>query len=277
MQHNTGQITTSDGLKLHTKSWLPDATPEAVILIAHGYGEHIGRYEHFAEMLVENGYAVYGIDHRGHGKSGGMQAYFKSMDEPVNDLRQYFQAIQQAHADQKYFLLGHSMGTLITLQFLLRSQGHFTGAILSGTATNSDGAIPAVVQSIAGALANLIPTVPLIPALGSDALSTDPNVAKAYDADPLVYRGSWRLGMAALLIRVGQNLRTQLHQITLPMLIMHGADDSIVPASGSQAVYDGISSVDKTLHIYDGMLHEIFNEQDKVRVFSDLLAWLNAY
>lgn len=277
MRHSTSRLTTQDGLTLHTESWLPDQTPRGVVLIAHGYGEHIGRYQHVAALLVEAGFAVYGIDHRGHGRSGGMQAYFKSIDEPVADLYQYFQEVQQAHPDQKYFLLGHSMGTLIGLAFLLRYQDQFAGAILSGTAINSDETVAAPMRSVAGFLANVIPTVPLIPALGSETLSTDRAVAEAYDADPLVYRGAWRVGMATLLLKTAQTLRPHLQQIKIPLLIMHGAEDEITPVSGAMTVHDNVASADKVLYIYEGMLHEIFNEQDKAQVFADLLAWLNSH
>lgn len=277
MQHTTDHLTARDGLKLHTEQWLPDDMPRAIILIAHGYGEHIGRYQHVAEVLVHAGYGVCGLDHRGHGKSEGLRAYLKTLDTPVDDLYQYFQQIREAHPNQKYFLLGHSMGTLISLLFLLKYQNHFAGAILSGTALNADETVSVPMRGVAGFLARIIPTVPLIPALGSETLSTDPAVAQAYDADPLVYRGSWRVGMGAVLLQTGGALRTRLAQLTLPLLIMHGSADAIAPLSGAQTLHDGAASEDATLHVYEDMLHEIFNERDKQQVFDDLLAWLNAH
>src|SRR5690349_10513651 len=133
MQHNTGSFKTADGLNIHTESWLPDGESRAVVLISHGVGEHIGRYAHVAVRLVADGYAVYGLDHRGHGKSGGLRSYYDDLNDPVNDLKIYFDQIKTAQSGKKIFLYGHSLGSLIALLYTLRYQSELAGLISSST------------------------------------------------------------------------------------------------------------------------------------------------
>jgi acylglycerol lipase len=275
MHHASSTLTTPDGLKLHTESWLPDGKSKALVLIVHGYAEHIGRYQWHAEYLVERGYAVYGLDHRGHGKSDGLQAYFDTFDHPVNDLKQAFDQIEKA--DKKVFIWGHSMGSLIALSFALRHQRELAGLILSGTAVNADETIPPPLALLGRTLNRFIPRTPLAPALPSTLLSHDPAVAPAYDGDPLIYRGAWRVRTGTLLLKVGQQLRARPAELTLPLLIMHGSDDQVTPVSGSELVHARASSSDKTLKIYPGLYHEIHNELDKATVLDDIANWLDQH
>jgi alpha-beta hydrolase superfamily lysophospholipase len=271
----TSSFTTLDNLKIHTVNWLPPNKPSAGVVLVHGYGEHIGRYTHVAEALVNGGYAVFGLDHRGHGKSAGLQAYFENIEQPVKDLAQYFEQIQQQHPGMKLFMLGHSMGSLLALAFALKYPTELTGLLLSGCAVNGDETVPSPILALANILKNIIPTTPLIPGLPPTELSTDTAVVAAYQQDPLVYTGAWRVGMGALLINTGKILREQANQLALPLLVLHGAEDKITPVSGSKLIYERAASTDKTLKLYPGMRHEIMNEREKERVLTDILAWLN--
>ncbi len=268
-------FTTLDNLKIHTVTWLPVGKPRAGIFLVHGYGEHIGRYTHVAEALVNAGYAVFGLDHRGHGKSDGLQAYFETIEQPIKDLAQYFEQVQQQYPNLKLFMLGHSMGSLLALAFALKYQAELAGLLISGCAVNGDEAVPGVILGLANLLKNIMPTTPLIPGLPASELSTDTAVVDAYQKDPLVYTGAWRVGMGALLINTGKILREQANKLTLPVLILHGENDKITPPSGSKVIYEKAASKDKTLTMYPGMRHEIMNEREKARVLADILAWLN--
>ncbi|MCA9913208.1 MAG: lysophospholipase [Anaerolineae bacterium] len=277
MHHSEESFTASDGLSIFTQSWLPETTPTAIIILVHGYGEHSGRYSHVAEMLVQAGYGVYTLDHRGHGKSAGLRAYYKSIDEPVRDLEQYFQHVQQQHPNQKIFMIGHSMGSLIALKFALRNQAKLAGLVLSGTAVNSTDTVPGYQRGLLNILRSVAPTFPLVPSLSADALSTDPQTVHDYDADPLNYRGSWRIGLAAELLKVSEELQARANELTLPLLVMHGETDEITPIAGAHTIYNRASSTDKTLKTYPGMRHEIFNELEREIVFADLRGWLQTH
>jgi alpha-beta hydrolase superfamily lysophospholipase len=277
MQHTTGQFHTTDRLNIHTESWLPDDEPKAVVLIVPGYAEHIGRYPHVAERLVQNGYAVYGLDHRGHGKSDGLRAHFDSFDQPVNDLKQYFDQIKGQHPGKKRFLWGHSMGSLIALIFALRYQDELAGMVLTGTTVNCDTAQPAALIAAGRVLSTLAPKVPVVPALPAAALSHDPAVVAAYDSDPLIYRGAWRPRMGWLLIHHGRQVRARAADLRLPVIFMHGGEDPIVPKSGSEFMYEHAGSSDKSLKIYPGLFHEIHNELEKDAVLTDAVNWLDQH
>jgi len=277
MQHTTSSFKTSDGLKIHTESWLPDGEPKAVVLIVHGYAEHIGRYAHVAERLVERGYAVYGLDHRGHGSSEGLRAHFDSFHQPVNDLKQYYDQIKAQHPARKTFLWAHSMGSLIGLTFALRYQDELAGMVVTGTAVDGDATQPAAMIAIGKVLSKIVPKLALIPALPASALSHDPAVVAAYDSDPLNYRGAFRIGIGSLLIAAGQNLRARARELRIPVIFMHGSDDPVVPKSGSEYMYMSASSSDKTLQIYPGLLHEVHNELEKDTVLTDALNWLDQH
>src|SRR5690349_8813053 len=108
MQHQTGSFKAADGTAIHTESWLPDGEVKAVVLISHGIAEHIGRYAHVAARFNRDGYAVYGLNHKGHGKSEGEpRAYLDSFDQPINALKQYLDHIKTVQPGKKIFLYGH--------------------------------------------------------------------------------------------------------------------------------------------------------------------------
>ncbi|MBZ0275169.1 MAG: lysophospholipase [Anaerolineae bacterium] len=277
MQHTTGSFKTSDGFQIHTEAWLPDGQAKAVIVLVHGYAEHIGRYPHVVAHFVSQGYAVYGLDHRGHGQSGGERVYFDSFAQPISDLEQYFKQVTAAHPGKKIFMYGHSMGSIISLGFALRHQDQLAGLILTGTAVNADEAVSPVLIAVSNILSKLIPKNRMVAALPSSFLSHDMAVVQAYDSDPLNDRGKWRVRTGAALIRAGRDCRARAGELRLPLLILHGGSDQIAPVSGGQTIYDQAGSNDKTLKIYEGLYHEIHNEPEKETVLNDISAWLDKH
>ncbi len=207
MGHSTDSFQTADGLKIHTESWLPEGEARAVVVLSHGIGEHIGRYEHVAERLVQAGYAVYGPDHRGHGKSDGLRAYYESLDLPVENLKQYVDIVKAAHPDKKLFLYGHSLGSLIALVFTLKYQNELAGLIISGTPLEAEFTQPAILVSAAGILNNIIPKV-AVTALPTSYLSHDPVVVQKYETDPLVFHGNVRVRMGYHIVSMSRMIRS---------------------------------------------------------------------
>jgi len=277
MQHTTGSFTARDGLTIYTESWLPDSPPRAVVLIVHGLGEHIGRYAHVAPHMVEAGYAVYGLDHRSHGKSGGAdRAHFDRFDDVLVDLKQFFDSIKAAQPGLKIFLYGHSLGSIITLAFTLRHQSEIAGILISGTPLDLDTVQPALLLSVAAVLNSIVPKAAITPPLPAETLSRDPAVVQAYDADPLVYHGKVRISIGHQIISTSRDIKARLREFTLPIYIFHGTDDKICPPRGSQTLYDGVASTDKTLKFYEGLRHETHNEPEQAEVIANMINWLNA-
>lgn len=273
MKQATGTMKTSDGFELYTVSWLPDMNPKAVVLIIHGLAEHSGRYTHIAQTCVHHGYAVYGIDHRGHGKSPGLRTYFEQFDQPVEDLKRYLDCIQASHPTKKVFVYGHSLGSLIGLEFALRYQNQLAGIIVSGTTLGVESSKSTPLVMLGAALNPVVPKLPAVP-LDSKVLSHDPAVVTAYDTDPLVYRGKVRVRMGHQIVDSSRKVRSRLNQLMLPMLILHGGADQLCPPIGSHMIYEGAGSTDKTLKIYPELYHEIHNEPQQETVLADIVGWL---
>lgn len=276
MNHTTSSFTTTDHLKIHTEAWLPDSEPKAVVIIVHGYDEHIGRYPHVAKALVDADYAVYGLDHRGHGKSEGEPVYVRHFSEYVDDLSLYVDSVKAAHTALPLFLYGHSMGSMISLDYALRNQHQLTGIVTTGCPITADETVPGALLAVSGLLARIIPKVHFT-ALDSALMSKDSAVVAAYDADPLISRKRMRIGLGTEFLRQGKLIRENAARMTIPILIMHGEQDGLIPKTGSEVLYDRVGSSDKTLKIYPGLYHEIHNEPEQDMVLADIVAWLDAH
>jgi len=276
VQHESSSFKAVDGTNIHTEAWLPEGEAQTVVLISHGIGEHIGRYGHLAARLVAEGYAVYGLDHRGHGKSDGLRAYYENFDQPVNDLKQYLDQVKAAQPGKKIFLYGHSLGSLIALVFTLRFQNELAGLVISGTPLEVEAGQPGLLVALGGLLNRVIPQTALLP-LPTAYLSHDPAVVKAYETDPLNYHGNVRVRIGQQIVEMSRMVKGRLSEITLPLFIIHGAEDKICPPAGGETLYRGARSQDKALKLYPGLHHEIHNEtpaEQKI-VLDDTAAWLN--
>lgn len=268
---------TSDGLTLHTEYVLPDGEPKAVVLIVHGYGEHSGRYAHVIARLVSSGYAVYTLDHRGHGKSEGVRAYCDYMDQFVDDLKRYFDTITAAYSAKKLYVLGHSMGALISLAFTQRYQDEIAGLVISGAPVIPDVGVPRALVVVGKVLTHVTPKLHLLGNGGKGLLSSDPQIDILWDQDPLTNKKPMRVRLGVEINNMALDVRTHLADLRLPILILHGAEDKRVSPTGSQLAYEQVSSPDKTLRLYPGMRHEIMNEIGKEGVLDEIVAWLDSH
>src|SRR5262249_41530017 len=159
-QHRTGQLEGSKALTLYWQAWLPEEAPKAVVVLAHGLAEHSGRYAHVAEHLVAHGYAVYALDHRGHGRSQGRRAQVGRMDYAVHDLDRFAAQVRSDQPGKALFLLGHSMGGGIALAYALRYQDELRGLVLSGPAVLFEGVSPLQARAVR-ILSTLTPGLPV--------------------------------------------------------------------------------------------------------------------
>jgi acylglycerol lipase len=277
----TDSFKTSDGLTLYTEYSLPQGDPKAVVLLVHGYAEHCGRYGHVIQRLVDAGYAVYTLDHRGHGKSEGTRAYIDTMDQFIDDLKLYFDRVKAAQAafakPTKRFVLGHSMGALLGLAFTERYQSEIDGLVISGAPVNADANVSPIMIALGNLLTRVAPKLPLLPMDKPGILCSDPEVENAFGADPLNYTAPMRVRLGVELNRMARGVRDRLTDLRLPILILHGGDDIMVNPSGSQLTYDSVKSADKTLKFYPGMRHEIMNEIGKESVLNEIVAWLDRH
>lgn len=274
MKYNTDMFVAQDGLKLFEQTWGPETEPRATVILVHGLAEHSGRYQHVAEHLVGHGYRVAAFDLRGHGRSDGKKGYVKSFDHYLADLEQFLARIQSQNPGQRLFLLGHSMGGAIVLLYTITQQPNVSGLIVSGPAAKVSDTISPLLVKVSALVGRLFPYLPTVK-IPSTVVSHDLNVIRKRDADDLVLHGGTLARTGAELIRASKRIQSQMEAIRLPLLILHGGEDQLADLDGSQQLYQRAQATDKTLKIYDGFYHEVFNEIDKDRVLADLAQWLN--
>ena len=274
IDRGTGRLAGVGGLELLWRWWRADSDPPAaVIVLVHGAGEHSGRYEHVAQRLVDDGYAVHALDHRGHGRSEGPRALIDRVNHAVTDLDALVSAAVQheSAASIPVLMVGHSMGAMIALRYALDHQHRLDGLALSGALAAIDA--PAALRIVGQAISAVAPTLPLI-ALDPKLVSRDPKVVEAYRSDPLVHHGRLPARTVAEIATTTDAFPSRVHEITVPTLIMYGTEDRLCPPAGSEMLGERIGAADRRVIRYEGLYHEIFNEPERDAVLSDLSAWL---
>lgn len=256
--------------------WLPPHEPRALVLLAHGLFEHAGRYGHVAQRLNAAGYAVYALDHWGHGRSDGVRGYvphFSLYEQGVDALLDRATA---AWPGVPRLLLGHSMGGLIAVHHLRVRQDRYAAAAVSGPAI-----MPAAPPSrftiwISRILSRLAPRLGVV-ALNANGVSRDPAVVSDYVADPLNYHGKIGARLAKELFDAMAEARANAPSITIPLLVQHGDADRMAAPAGGQYLFDHAGSANKRLKLYPGLFHEIYNEPEQAAVLDDLVQWFDAH
>jgi acylglycerol lipase len=263
-------------MNIFYQGWLPDGEVKAVILIVHGLGEYCGRYVNVVNHFVPLGYAVYGLDHIGHGRSEGVREYVDRFDDFTDNLTTYYNMVTGWQAGKPVFLLGHSMGGLIATYYLLDHQASFKGAIISAPAIKIGESVSPLTITMGKVLSLLVPKAGVL-ALDAGMISRDQQVVTAYANDPLVFHGKTPARLATEMVKAMQRVTDDVGKITLPFIAVQGGQDKLVDPAGAQMLYDKASSKDKTIKIYDGLYHEVFNEPERARVLGDVETWLAAH
>jgi acylglycerol lipase len=272
-RHEEGRFEGVGGVEIYWQSWLPEGEPRALVLIAHGAAEHSGRYRWTAEQLVARGHAVYALDHRGHGRSQGPRSYVDRMENVVADLDRLRALARTRYPAAPLFLLGHSMGGCISLEYALRHQDELAGLALSAPLAVLDANPVARVAS--RALSRIAPRLPVYKIDGT-TVSRDPEVVRDYDSDPLNHRGMLPARTIGELERATTAFPERLPALKLPIVITYGTGDRLVNPAGSRLVQDRSSSEDCTLIPYEGLYHEVLNEPERERVLADYADWIEA-
>lgn len=275
MEHVEGRLAGARDVELFWQGWLPVGSPSGVVLICHGLGEHSSRYMNVVEALLPDGWALYGLDHRGHGRSEGRRAHLDSYADWLADFDAFRKVVVARHQGLPVYLLGHSMGGQIALAYALDHQDALAGLVLSAPALASD-AVPKAAVPVLRVLAKVAPT--LRPAgIDGTKISKDPAVVAAYQADPLVHQGNPTLGLSAALFAQFDALPERARGLRLPLLLQHGTADALTDPAGTKALESTAGSSDLTVHWYEGYWHEIYNEPERATPLKDLREWLAAH
>ena len=274
MKHEEGSFTGPGGHILYYQSWLPETSPRAVLVVVHGLADHGSRYHNLVNYFVPKNFAIFALDLRGHGKSGGKRCHIKRFDEYIEDLGIFMDTIRPMYADKPIYLVAHSMGAPVAIPYALTHPDQINGLITSGANLASNVASPVLV-ALAGVLSALAPGMG-VTVIDAKLISRDPEVVNAYINDPHVYRGKISARTGAELVRMWKSLPAKIPGLKVPLLVLQGTADGLSDPAGSRMLYEKASSHDKTLKLYEGFYHEIFNEREHETVMRDIEGWLNA-
>ncbi|GAB5032204.1 monoglyceride lipase [Nannochloropsis oceanica] len=296
-QHGAYVTSDAHGGRLFTRSWIPKdrVKPAACIFLVHGVNEHVGRYDDMAHSLTRQGYAVFGHDQWGHGLSGGFKGDVENLNYLIKDLKQLIRAQRQSHPEVPFFIVAHSMGTIVgfhaAYELSIESPSFLDGIIFSGCALvpGPSAASPfglrclfALTKSewasgaIGGFMAKIDPRGPLAPVIESE-LTRDLVEIDVIKDDPLHNRGPLLNRTGNQILLKCREMKERLPHFTMPFLAMHGAADTITLPEGTQILFDHAGSTVKTLKFYPGLFHELFLEIPEARtmVLGDVHAFLS--
>lgn len=257
-------FTNKDNIELFVQKNLVENS-KAIIVIVHGLAEHLGRYDYVVSKLNEWGYSVYRFDNQGHGKSQGKRTYINTYKNFSQDVNEIVTMAKNENENKKVFILGHSMGGMISTVYGIDYRNTVDGIILSAGLTVDK-------AKLLESNKDVDDDAEISNSLG-DLICTDKRVVDDYENDPLVCH-----------ITVGKiykecykavkYINENINKFEYPVYILHGEDDKIVSQEDSKILYEQVSSLDKSLKIYPGLYHEIMNEFDKDKVLEDIHCWL---
>ncbi|KAH6799734.1 hypothetical protein C2S51_036218 [Perilla frutescens var. frutescens] len=277
-------IKNSRGVQLFTCRWLPISCPKALVFLCHGYGMECSNFMKGVGIeLASHGYAVFGIDYEGHGRSSGARCYIKRFDNIVNDSSQYFKSVcaREEYREKRRFLYGESMGGAVALLTHKKDPRFWDGAVLVAPMCKISEKVKPhpIVISLLTRVEDVIPKWKIVPAKDViDSAFKDPVKREEIRGNKLIYQEKPRLKTALELLRTSMNLEDSLNEVTLPFFVLHGEADTVTDPEVSRALYDRASSVDKTMKMYPGMWHGLTSGEpdDNIEiVFSDILVWLD--
>lgn len=251
---------------VHVTTWVGDAPPTFVAAIAHGYGEHAGRFGHVADRLVAIGAVVVAPDHVGHGNSTGDRAVVTDIDIPVRDLATVIDGAVERYPDLPLVLVGHSMGGLIATRYAQQHGDRLAALVLSGPLIGANPGIELLLSL------DPVPDIPIDPAI----LSRDPAVGEAYAADPLVYHGPFSRATLQAFVDGVEAVADGGSFGDLPTLWIHGTEDQLVPYEHVATAMGTIRGPATEERAYRGAAHEVFNEINRDEVLDDVATFLTA-
>lgn len=270
-------FSTTVGVDLFWQTWTASERGDrrGNILLIHGFGEHSARYEHVAVGLVRSGYDVFAFDVRGHGQSEGPRGFVMDFDLYMQDVAEMFKVgRKQLGEEVPWFVLGHSNGGLISMQYALRRPEGITGFAVTSPFCAVAMKVPAWKTTAGRLLSRIIPKLGLPADINPEFVSRDAHVVKVYGEDPLnhgIATARWFTETTT----AQADLLERAPMIKQPLLMLVGGSDKIADPEVAQRVYQRVGSSDRELEVYTEMYHEILNELEWERVLRRLVEWLD--
>ncbi|MBN2078287.1 MAG: lysophospholipase [Spirochaetes bacterium] len=270
--YNSGTFIGKGGTEIFFQNW-DTSSPRGILVIAHGVGEHGGRYTNIIRELAKNGISIYAPDHRGHGRSGGPRGHVESFMDYVYDLKLFIDLIKEEKNELPLVLLGHSMGGVIACKYALSYPDDVDALVLSSPAVMPAVEVPAWKTKLGKVFSRYAPSFSMKTGLNPEELSHDLDVVDAYENDRLVHdhvSARWYTEFT----KAGEECINRALELRMPLMVFQGREDKIVDYRGSETLFRNASSLKKELHIFEGLYHETMNEKDNVTVLQLVARWI---
>ncbi len=235
--------------------------------------EHSDRYQYPVDYFTDQGFIVYAMDLRGHGRSDGRQSYAASLEVFLEDIRLFLQKVRKEMPHRRIFLIGHSFGGQLVLNYGAHFPDSLGGIIVSSPNIRLRLKIPLWKRLMAPVLSTLLPTLTVGNTLDPRSVSRNPEVVEAYRRDSKIRR-KITLRLADVMLGNQLNILDVARRLHLPTFLMHAGDDQICSPEGTREFFEKVPASDKSLKIYDGFYHELFNEIERETVFKDMERWI---
>ncbi len=277
MGYTEATLTAFDNTPIFLRTWTPEhQPPRAVLMLVHGLAEHAGRYQYVVDAFLKKGYVIYGHDHRGFGKSGGIRGHWEHFDDVIKDMEMVVDRAQSEWPDLAFGMFAHSMGGVIGVHYLARHREPFRAAVISAPGFGPGPDQNKLLLFMTPIAARIIPRKPLDRKLsGEYTLSHDPAQAAAWDADPLVHPYAtprW----AVEYLRAAREAKSLLSQLTIPVLVVMGEEDITVQ---TQDIREAVAAAgpNVTFRTYPGAYHEVHNEKAEIRepMLAETTEWMD--
>jgi lysophospholipase len=274
-QERSAFFPAKDNLRLFRRSFVP-SSPRAAVLVLHGYADHSGRYLEVMGHLARRGLSVHALDYRGHGQADGRRGHVDSFTQYLDDLGLFIDAVAEETTGLPCFLLAHSHGALIALEYALaHPEAPIAGAVLTDPYLKLALSPPVLLVTISGILSQTVPWFSVKNRLEASMLTRDEAIQRATERDPLYNQTAtarWFIESKRAQVEV----MVRAPEYRWPSLFLLGGGDPIASGDATRAFFDRAGCTDKKLVTYDGFRHEILNEVGRERVYADIDAWLDA-
>ena len=275
MPYRETTLTAFDGTSIFLRTWTPEQPPHAVLMIVHGLAEHAERYQYVVDAFLQKGYVIYGHDHRGFGKSGGIRGHWEHFDDVLKDMDRVVSLARSDWPDLPFGMFAHSMGGVIGIQYLAHNEGQFNAAVISAPGFGPGPDQNKLLLMLTPLANKIIPRHPLDRHPPKDyRLSHDPAQAAAWDADPLVHpyaTSRW----AVEYLRAAKEAKSLLAKLKIPVLVVMGEEDVTIRRD---EIIEAVAAAgpNVTFRPYPGSYHEIHNEIPEIRkpMLSETVAWM---
>ncbi len=272
--HHEDFFTTVQGIKIYYQYWIPQKNHRANLIFVHGMGEHSGRYKNIIDYLLPKGFALFGLDIQGHGKSEGKRGHISHFSDFAAQVDQLITVTKIQQDNKELFLYGHSMGGLIVFDYLTKYSNHdLGGVIFTSPAFDISIKIPGWKLFLGKIISYLAPSVTMNNGINPDELSHDKVVVEMYEKDELVHDRT-SAGLFFAMLKVIKEAKSKAGNIHTPVLLMLGDNDKIISKEGAMSLFNILGSKDKKLFICPDSSHELLNEIEKTKNLNLIWQWI---